>query len=83
MNVSEADLYKMLKIVEKHADEPAKLDPSFRQIAGRQDGRIQKQALQSDPELVPIDPGLAKFLKEKGSGTPSGTATSPRPACKA
>jgi uncharacterized protein len=60
------DMYKMLKVIEKHADELGKLDPSFRQIAGGKMAEFQKQALQSTWKLVPIHPGLAKFLKEKG-----------------
>ena len=64
--VPEADMYKMLTIIEKKADELAKLDPSFRQIGGGQMAAFQKRALESTWKLVPIHPGLAKFLKEKG-----------------
>jgi len=66
LNVPEADMYKMLKIIESHADELAKLDPSFRQIAGGNFAKFQHTALESTWNLVPIHPGLAKFLKEKG-----------------
>ena len=60
------EMYKMLKIIEKHADELAKLDPSFRQIGGGKMAEFQKKALESTWNLVPIHPGLAKYLKEKG-----------------
>ena len=66
LNVPEADLYKMLKIIDENADELAKLDPSFRQIGGGQFAKFQHTALESTWDLVPIHPGLAKFLKEKG-----------------
>jgi len=65
-NVPEDDLYKMLKIIDANADELAKLDPSFRQIGGGNFAKFQKTALESTWDLVPIHPGLAKFLKEKG-----------------
>ncbi|MEJ2432065.1 MAG: TAXI family TRAP transporter solute-binding subunit [Pseudolabrys sp.] len=66
MNVPEKDLYNMLKIIDKNADELAKLDPSFRQIANGNFAKFEHTALESTWNLVPIHPGLAKFLKEKG-----------------
>lgn len=66
LNVPEADMYKMLTIIDKNSDELAKLDPSFRQIGGGHTADFQKQALASTWKLVPIHPGLAKFLREKG-----------------
>ena len=67
LNVPEADVYEMLTIIEKHADELGKLDPSFRQIAGGKMVAFQKAALETTFDLVPIHPGLAKYLKEKGA----------------
>jgi len=66
LDVPEADTYRMLKIVEKHADELGKLDPSFQEISGGKMAEFQKRALESTWNLVPIHPGLAKFLREKG-----------------
>ena len=66
MNVSADAMFKMLNIVEKHADELAKLDPSFEQIGGGNMAKFQRQALETTADLVPIHPGLAKFLKTKG-----------------
>jgi TRAP transporter TAXI family solute receptor len=66
MNISADEMYKMLTIIEKNADQLAKLDPSFRQIGGGKMVEFQKQALEATHNLVPIHPGLAKFLKEKG-----------------
>ena len=65
-NVSADEMYKMLTIIENNADQLAKLDPSFKQIGGGKMAAFQKQALESTYNLVPIHPGLAKFLKEKG-----------------
>lgn len=65
LSVSEDLMYRILKTVEKNADTLAKLDPSFKQIAGGKMGEFQKAALASTSDLVPIHPGLAKFLKEK------------------
>jgi uncharacterized protein len=66
LNVPENDLYKMLTVIDAHADELAKLDPSFRQISSGAFAEFQHSALESTWDLVPIHPGLAKFLKEKG-----------------
>lgn len=66
MKVSADEMYKMLNIIDKHSDELAKLDPSFREIGNGKMAEFQKQALESTWQLVPIHPGLAKWLKEKG-----------------
>jgi TRAP transporter TAXI family solute receptor len=66
LDVSTDEMYKMLTIIEKHADELAKSDTSFRQIAHGQMAAFEKKALESTWNLVPIHPGLAKYLKAKG-----------------
>jgi len=66
MKVSTDEMYKMLNIIDKHSDELAKLDPSFRQIGGGKMAEFLKQALETTWKLVPIHPGLVKYLKEKG-----------------
>jgi TRAP-type uncharacterized transport system substrate-binding protein len=63
---SEDEMYKMLTIIEAHADELAKLDPSFREISGGHMAAFQKQALETTWKLAPIHPGLAKYMKAKG-----------------
>jgi TRAP transporter TAXI family solute receptor len=70
MNVSADEMYKMLKVIEQHADELAKADPSFEQIGHGQMAAFQKKALESNYTYVPIHPGLAKYLKEKGQWDP-------------
>ncbi len=64
-NVPADDVYKMLTIIEKHAAELAKTDPTFAQIAKDMKG-FQKRGVESSADLVPIHPGLAKWMREKG-----------------
>jgi TRAP transporter TAXI family solute receptor len=59
------DVYKLLKIVEAHAAELAKTDPTFSQLAEDMPG-FQKRGVESSADLVPIHPGLAKYMREKG-----------------
>ena len=70
MNMSTDDVYKMLTIVDKHSDELAKLDGDFGQISGGKLADFQTKALEQTWDLIPIHPGLAKFLKEKGKWNP-------------
>jgi uncharacterized protein len=65
LDVPAEDVYKMLTIVEKHAGELAKTDPFFAQIAKDMPG-FQKRGVESSADLVPIHPGLAKWMREKG-----------------
>jgi TRAP-type uncharacterized transport system substrate-binding protein len=65
LEVSEGDVYKMLTIIEKNAAEIAKADPGLAQIATDMKG-FQVRGVQSALEFVPIHPGLAKWMKEKG-----------------
>ncbi len=65
LEMPENDLYKMLTIIEKHAKELAKIDGSFAQIAKDMPG-MQKLGVESAADLVPIHPGLAKYMREKG-----------------
>jgi TRAP-type uncharacterized transport system substrate-binding protein len=65
LEISEDDVYKMLNILEKNAADLAKIDPTFAQIAKDMKG-FQKRGVESSWELVPIHPGLAKWMREKG-----------------
>ena len=65
LDVPEADVYEMLNIIEKHAAELAATDPTFSQIAKDMKG-FQKRGVESSIDLVPIHPGLAKWMREKG-----------------
>ena len=65
LEVPEADAYKMLTIIEKNGADLAKVDPTFSQIAKDMKG-FQKRGVESSWDLVPIHPGLAKWMREKG-----------------
>jgi TRAP-type uncharacterized transport system substrate-binding protein len=60
------EMYKMLTTIDKHSDELAKLDTSFREIGGGRMAAFEKRALTSTWNLAPIHPGLEKYLKAKG-----------------
>ncbi len=63
-SVSADEMYKMLTIIEKHSDELAKLDPSYKQIAGGQMAAFQKQALEIDRQPDP-DPSRPRKISER------------------
>jgi TRAP-type uncharacterized transport system substrate-binding protein len=62
----EEDVYKMLKIIEEKADELVNQDPIYRQIQEDMVD-IQVRGIKATIDFVPVHPGLAKFLKEKGA----------------
>jgi hypothetical protein len=66
LEVPANDVYRMLVTIEKHADELIKLDGSFAQLKGRGMLEMQKKGVASSVDLVPIHPGLAKFMRERG-----------------
>ncbi|MCX8191847.1 MAG: hypothetical protein N3F06_03480 [Nitrososphaerales archaeon] len=68
--VPEDDVYNMLKILERYREDLITYDPGFevlaKDFAGFQVRGIEAlRAMCPDPE-VPIHPGLAKYLKERG-----------------
>jgi TRAP-type uncharacterized transport system substrate-binding protein len=65
LEVPEADAYKLLNVVEKNVGDLAKVDPTFTQIAKDMKG-FQVRGVESSADLVPIHPGLAKWMREKG-----------------
>jgi uncharacterized protein len=69
LEVPADDVYKMLKIIEANAAELAKSDPTFAQIAKDMAG-FQKRGVESAADLVPIHPGLARYMREKGAWDP-------------
>ena len=66
MKTSADEMYKLLTIVETHADELARVDPSFREIGRGQMPAFEKRALQATWRLAAIHPGLARYMKERG-----------------
>lgn len=65
LEVPENDMYNILKAVESGAAELAKADKSFKQVAADMAG-MQRKGVESAVNLVPIHPGLAKYMREKG-----------------
>lgn len=65
LEVPEGDLYRMLMAIEKNVAELAKADASFAQIAKDMPG-FQRRGVASSVDFVPIHPGLAKYMREKG-----------------
>lgn len=58
-------VYKLLKTVEKNAQELAKVDKAFKQIATDMPD-MQRRGVTSAVDFVPIHPGLARYMREKG-----------------
>jgi len=65
LELPEADVYRMLKIIEKNAAELAKTDAAFAQVA-KDMPALQRLGVVSSVNYVPIHPGLAKYMREKG-----------------
>jgi TRAP-type uncharacterized transport system substrate-binding protein len=65
LEVPEEDVYRMLTIVEKNAAQLAQSDPSYSQIAKDMVG-MQRAGVASSVNFVPVHPGLAKYMREKG-----------------
>jgi TRAP transporter TAXI family solute receptor len=65
LEVPADDVYQMLKVVEKNAADLAKADSSFAQVAKDMTG-FQRRGVMSAVDLVPVHPGLAKYMREKG-----------------
>lgn len=69
LEIPEDDVYQMLKVIEKNLPELVKADPSFAQIAKDMAG-FQRRGVMSSVHFVPIHPGLAKYMREKGVWDP-------------
>jgi hypothetical protein len=65
MDIPADDVYAMLKIIEKQGVVMARADDSFSQIAVDMVG-MQKRGVESSIDSVPVHPGLARYMKEKG-----------------
>ena len=65
LEVSEQEVYKMLTIIEKNAADLAKADSSYIQIQKDMPG-FQRQGVEAALNFVPIHPGLAKYMRERG-----------------
>lgn len=65
LNIPADDVYRMLTTIEKQAETLAKADAAFTQIAqGMAD--MQRRGVESSVAFVPVHPGLARYMREKG-----------------
>ena len=64
INFPAEDVYRALKVFEEASPHLVKLDAGFGPLASDFAG-FQVKGIQSIPEM-PVHPGLAKYLKEKG-----------------
>jgi TRAP transporter TAXI family solute receptor len=69
LEVPEEDVYRMLQIIEENAAELAQADAGFAQIAEDMPG-MQVRGVEASVDLVPIHPGLARYMREKGVWNP-------------
>jgi uncharacterized protein len=65
LEIPEDDVYRLLTIVEKNLAQLVKVDPAYAQIAKDMPG-MQRAGVISSVEFVPIHPGLARYMREKG-----------------
>jgi hypothetical protein len=65
MEMPEADVHKMLTLVEAKAADLAKTDPSYEQVRKDMKG-MQRRGVESAVEFVPVHPGLARYMRERG-----------------
>ena len=64
MDVSEEDMYRILLAAEANVDELATVDKSFKQIQSDMP-LMQRRGVEAAADLVPIHPGLAKYMRER------------------
>jgi len=65
LEVPESDVHRMLMVIEKYVDELSKGDPAFSQIKAGM-AEFQRSGVESAVADVPIHPGLARYMKERG-----------------
>jgi hypothetical protein len=65
LEVPADDVYRMLTVIEKNADELAKTDGSFAQVKANM-VQMQRRGVASSVDFVPVHPGLAKYMRERG-----------------
>lgn len=69
MEVPADDVYKMLTVIEKNSGDLVKADAGFEQVHKDMRG-LQRRGVESSVDFVPIHPGLAKYMKERGVWNP-------------
>lgn len=70
LEVPEDDVYRMLTIIEEHAEELAEADSSFQQIAEDMP-EMQRRGVESSIDYVEVHPGLARYMRERDVWDPA------------
>ena len=65
LEVPADDVYRMLKVIEKNAGELVQADKSFTQVKTNM-ADMQRRGVAASINDVPVHPGLAKYMREKG-----------------
>ena len=65
MGVPEEDMYRILLAAEANVDELATVDKAFKQIQADMP-HMQRRGVEAAVDLVPVHPGLAKYMRERG-----------------
>jgi uncharacterized protein len=66
LEVPDVDVFRMLTTIEAHAEELARSDSAFRQIAADM-VEVQRRGVAASVDSVKVHPGLARYLKQKGA----------------
>ncbi len=65
LEIPEADVYRMLTVIEKNVAQLAKVDAAYAQLAKNMPA-FQRNGVASSIDFVPVHPGLARYMREKG-----------------
>jgi len=65
LEVPEEDVYKMLTTVEAKSGDLAQADASYAQVHKDMKG-MQRRGVEASGDTVPVHPGLAKYMRERG-----------------
>ena len=64
LDVPAEDVYRMLTVIEEHADELTSADAIFAQLADDMP-EIQRRGVESSADTVEIHPGLAQYMRDR------------------
>ena len=65
MDVPEEDMYRILLAAEANVDELATVEKAFKQIQADM-AHMQRRGVAAAVHLVPVHPGLARYMRERG-----------------
>lgn len=65
LEIPEDDVYRMLTIIEEHAEELMQAEPGFTQVAEDM-AELQRRGVAASIDNVEVHPGLARYMQERG-----------------